>query len=248
MSDTQPISSLTDLDIDDKTLGDVFPVAKYNTAMRTFEDKENQIINALSDRESNWAGPAAPTDNTIQGKLWMDTSTDRLKLDPDGSGADQPLARVLTVDLTAVSQTGDTAGDLITYTIPANILKSNGKILRITAWGTKTNASADGSILFRMGGTTLATFVIAQGADGWWLGATYIRTGLNAQYWCAECWGMDTSGMHGAAPGATSHLGVEFGTDAETDTSAIIFALRNDGTGNSNDTITQEGLLVELIN
>ena len=48
------------------------------------------VNDVLADLQKNFAGASAPTDNTVEGGLWADTTNNPLdlKLDPDGSGAD----------------------------------------------------------------------------------------------------------------------------------------------------------------
>lgn len=250
MSNLQPISSLLDLVIADKNVDDIFTVSDYNTLMRAFEDKTNRMINALKDRESNWAGSSAPTDNTVQGKLWMDTRTDRLKLDPDGSGADQPLARTLTVDITAVSLAADVAGDLIAYTIPADTLKADGKILRITAWGTKTgtNGVAQTQLLIAGTAVSLGAFNIPANSLNWIVEVLFIRTGLSAQAWSAQSNASVIAGWNGASAVTEGVFEVGLGTTTEDDTSTITISVGCRGTGNASDTIVEKGLLIELLN
>jgi len=92
MSDNKAVSALTDVTatktgVASGSLADASEVSTY------MDDQTARIADtndALADEENNRAGTSAPTDNTVEGRLWADTTNDPLdlKLDPDGSGAD----------------------------------------------------------------------------------------------------------------------------------------------------------------
>ena len=179
MSDDRPLSGLLDLNEPDKGTGDVFSVSAYNTLIREFENRVNGIIQAAKDRESNYAGSSNPTDNTKRGKIYANYPANgrvRLKVDPDGSGADDEIltaAEAYTVDMqadSAASATGrpsgvlnvrtdqveiDDDGETYSYTIPANTLNVDGAVIRsIIVQSVDDNTVNDPFF----GGTTLSIF------------------------------------------------------------------------------------------
>ena len=189
MSDARPISTLADL-TDRTVTGGTILATDFNSFINDVETRIAQLNDAIADLETHHAGAAAPTDNAVQGKLWYETDTKRLHLDPDGSGADQPLSVVLDSGVTLTgftSRAGNVAGTFDSFNIPANTLYANGKIIRITCWGTKSGTNASAVIQFRMAATALASFTIAASATAWKVEVLYIRTAASTQDWVATC-------------------------------------------------------------
>ena len=252
MSDTRPISTLADLT--DRTVsGGTIQATDFNSFINDCETRIAQLNDAIADLENHHSGTAAPTDNAVQGKLWYETDTYRLHLDPDGSGADQPLSRVLDGGVTLTgftSRAGNVAGVFDTLTLPANILRADGKVLRFTCWGTKSAANAAAVLEVQFAGATLTTVQIQASALRWIIHILYIRTGSNTQDWFVEAHNTvdDDGGFNGGGVQALGSTRLDFGTDAETDTAAITHSIRNDGTGNASDTLVQEGRIVEILN
>ena len=251
MSDNVPISTLADLT--DRTVsGGTITASDFNSFINDVEARIANLNDALADLENHHAGTAAPTDNAVQGKLWYETDTYRLHLDPDGSGADQPLSRVESggVGISAVSRAGNAAGTLITFTIPANTLRADGKIIKFTCWGTKSAANGAAVIEVRLASAAVSTFQIQSAALRWMVEFYLIRTGSNTQDWFYKAINTDdvAAGFHGASAQSAGSVRLDFGTGTLTDTATIAFDLRNDGTGNASDNIVQEEMIVEILN
>ena len=253
MSDNRPISSLYDLA--DRTYTDGEPIfASVEEEKRN--DLEQRIANlndALADLETRWAAVVSARDNRVQGKTTYRTDTYRLELDPDGLATDQAISKIEAGGVTLTgftSRAGNVAGVFDTLTLPANILRADGKVLRFTCWGTKSAANAAAVLEVQFAGATLTTVQIQASALRWIIHILYIRTGSNTQDWFVEAHNTvdDDGGFNGGGVQALGSTRLDFGTDAETDTAAITHSIRNDGTGNASDTLVQEGRIVEILN
>ena len=224
--------------------------AALNSSLNALRTGVVDLNDVVADLASNFAAASAPEND--QGRIWYDTTNSQWKGDPDGSGADIVIAHnvtgkppsVLNVDTTAVSPGLGTTGSLITYTIPANTLNANGKILKITCWGTKAGANAVTVMEVRLGGVSIDSIGTSSGTASWHFELLYIRTASSTQDWLTK----NITGQFD--PGDTSDKGgveVASGADAEDDTATIAFEL-NVTSINGGDQITQEGLMVELLN
>ena len=261
MSDTQPLSTLSDLDLAEFSAGNQYEASDYNTMVQALETTINAAIDALQDIENHRAGSSAPTDNTTRGQIWADTTNAGrviLKVDPDGSGADDIIATaaeaylidfktagaatfrvggVINVDTTQVALS--TTGVLESYTLPAGTLARDGQAVRITMWGTKTNANADASIQIRFNSGVQHTFTLDDNADEWLIEWWIVRTGAATQKFAAMM-KMDRDDT-----GKTDLVGI--GTDAETLANALAIDA-NLSSVNASDTVTKEGMIVEFLN
>ena len=252
MSDARPISTLADL-TDRSVTGGTILADDFNSFINDCETRIAQLNDAIADLENHHSGTAASTDNAVQGKLQYRTDSYRLLLDPDGAGCDQPTSRVLDSGVTLTGFTaraGNVAGVFDTLTLPANLLRADGKVIRITCWGTKTGVNAAAVLEVRFAGVALTTVQIQSSALRWIIHILYIRTASNTQDWFVEAHNSvdAAAGWHGASVQADGSTRLDFGTDAETDTATISHDLQNDGTGNAGDTMTQEGRIVEILN
>jgi len=93
MSDDKPDSELTSLTNRAITTKTLVSSTDHEAWRNDIEGRvDDQIANA-KDNSNHRAGTSAPTDNTVEGQIWADTTTDPavLKFDPDGSGADTPI-------------------------------------------------------------------------------------------------------------------------------------------------------------
>lgn len=159
----------------------------------------------------------------------------------DGSNADSlhrhdRYQRKLSINTTAVGNVGTGEDDLITYSMPANTLASNGNGIRITAWG---NVNHNGTNIVRLyfGTQLLEEITISGTSDHRWRAvATVWRTGTSAQVFEAQM------NEHN---GGSSSSAVDNGTATEDETAIIIIKCTGDAL-NDND-IVQKGLMVELI-
>lgn len=228
-------------------------------------DVESRVANlndVVADLENNHSGTSAPTDNAVEGKLFANTTNNPAELffDPDGSGADirvvmethtqtltnktfgtggtathKPMGSI-NADPTAVSRS--TTGVLITYTLPADTLDANNKLLRITLWGTKTGTTATADVQFRFGTTPTArvTHTIAQSAAGWRIEVIAIRVSSSA---------VDMPGTRIEGTTITPFsIVLTSGIDLTADQTIDI----NLSSINASDSVSQDGMLVELLN
>lgn len=194
-----------------------------------------KIANASASSKLLGAGSAgsgsAYTEITLGTNLTMSGTT----LNASGGSGSAPY-----VDTTAVSNTGGSATNLITYNLPANTLSSNGKVLRITVWGTVVNNANTKTVTLNFGSTVLKTnTVLTSSTNTWKIQAYVIRTGSNAQIYSST---FDQTGGAGASGVALTE---DSGTSAQTDSSTITIKC----TGNSTTTndITQKALIVEVL-
>ncbi len=68
----------------------ILTAALLNSAFGDFESQSTSFISVFQDVEKNFASNSAPSDNTVEGKIWANTTNDPAEWygDPDGSGAD----------------------------------------------------------------------------------------------------------------------------------------------------------------
>lgn len=164
-----------------------------------------------------------------------------------GTGATAPsIAGVLTTSVTAVGNVGTGEDDLITYSLPANSLASNGQAIRIHAWGTMAGNANDKIFRFYFGATTgisvtLIPFATASNlvTGQWMLEALVIRTGSSAQSIIAKF----TQLSGGTANIRDMVLTRNVASATETDTGAITVKCTGQATDDSD--IVQSGLVVE---
>lgn len=142
------------------------------------------------------------------------------------------------VNTTAVGNVGAGTDDLMTYNLPADVLGSDGKAIRVTAWGTVANNAAAKAATFNFGATSLS-LALRSNQDGVWrVEFLVIRTGSNAQ----TLTGRFQGGPVNAA--ATDHLTFA-AAPAETDSGAI--TIKCTGAATSDNDIVQKGMIVEFI-
>lgn len=142
--------------------------SQFNTEYRSLQRRISQLNQATKDVNTRQAGTSEPTSRRT-GQIWFDTSNDLWQGDPDGLGADDTIltrlkaytvslgtagtdtfkARgVLEMNTTAVTLTG-TDGNLMSYTLPANTLSSNGQSIRWTTLFVQSNiATATRALYF----------------------------------------------------------------------------------------------------
>lgn len=157
-----------------------------------------------------------------------------------GSGTFKPTG-LANINTTVVGNIGAGPDDLMTYSLPANSLSSDGKSVRVKMWG-KTAINANAKSLQIVFGSVLATLSLTINQIGVWsVDGLFIRTGSNAQdvYLTAE--------EIVDATLTASKVFKTVTTRTNADTSAItIKAVAS--TVTATDDITQEGMVVEFIN
>ena len=149
-----------------------------------------------------------------------------------GSGQASGIGKI-TVDTTKVGTVGTGEDTLITYDLPANSLSSDGKGVRITAWGT-TGANGNGKIVkLHFGGTVIRQIGSSAINDkDWLIPGTIIRTGASTQ---------DAIGTE-IVDSVSLNTHSEPGEDTTTATTIKIT-----GEGTSDNDVVCEVLLVEFI-
>lgn len=141
----------------------------------------------------------------------------------------------LNVNTTEVSNVGTGEDDLITYSVPASTLATDGDSLEITAWGTFAANGNNKTIKIKFGATTiLDTTAVAANGGSWVIRAGVIRTGAATQQ-CYASLVTDNTSLPDIA---------KYTTAAETLSGAV--TLKCTGEATSNADITQKGLKVIL--
>jgi hypothetical protein len=181
-------------------------------------------------------GAIAPV--TCVGNTCLGNGTTDLRMDPtnamiSGNKYATSSGTHNHVKTTAVGNVGTGEDTLQTYDLPANYLTSNGKGVRITAWGTKANNANAKTLKLYFGSAAILTHSLATGAAGRWrITAEVFRTASNAQDYNAFLVGTDED--------------AEVGNTTQTDNAAITIRCTGEATDNSD--ILQEGMVVEFLN
>ena len=139
----------------------------------------------------------------------------------------------LKVDITAVGNVGTGEDDLISVNVDPNVLlKDNG--VRITAWGTTAN-NANAKTLKVYFGSLIQTITLPASVAGVWKLTAYVfSTSVDNQKYVSE--------LHNS----NATIDQESGTLTESESAAI--TVKCTGTATTTNDITQEGLVIELIN
>ena len=145
------------------------------------------------------------------------------------------LSGMVSVNTTAVGTDADTVEkDLMTYSLPADSLSSNGKGIKVRAWGT-TGANADNkTIKVYFGSATYSTGVASLNNNKWLVELLVYRTGASGQDWVASML-MD---------GNTTD--VQLGTLTEDETAAITIKVTGQNAVATADDVKCEGMTVEF--
>jgi len=145
---------------------------------------------------------------------------------------------LIDIDTTAVGTGADTnETDLITFSLPADSLSADGKVVRITAWG---NTAANGNtktIRLKFGAEEIRAIgpSAINGLD-WRIDGLVIRTGATTQD------AMATESLDAAAQDTT------ITTPAETLSGAVVIKITGEnGSAAAND-IVCEGMMIEFLN
>ena len=141
------------------------------------------------------------------------------------------------VDTTAVGNVGTGEDDLISFTVPAAVINTAKKGVRITAWGQTANNSDTKELKLYFGSLALLTTSLTISIAGFWrITADVFSTGTDAQDYSAQLVeGGSASTVHDAKTG--SHT--------QDDGAAIV--IKCTGSATSNDDIVQDGLIVQYI-
>ena len=148
----------------------------------------------------------------------------------------------LTASITAVGNVGAGTDDLISYTMPANVLEKTGRTIRVTAWGQTANNANPKTVTLNFGGTAILTTALTISIAGFWrIQAEVIRTGEDTQDYISQ-----------PVQGATSLVDCEGGALTIDEDATIIIkctgTVTDGGGGINNNDIVQDGLIVEVVN
>ncbi len=152
-------------------------------------------------------------------------------------------------DFTTSTKAG-AIGVLKSFTVPAGLLGVNGKALKVTAWGTKTGANTSAQIQVRTGTTPTDQEQIGIGAaSGRFWSITYYLVRISST--AADMFIVANEQATGISDySVASNLGTRKYNAITSDTNwAAAQTLDfNVSTINGGDTVTQEGMIVELLN
>lgn len=143
-----------------------------------------------------------------------------------------------SVNVTPVGTGADTTEDnLMTYSLPAGTLSTNGMGVRITAWGTGVNTADTTTVRAYFGSTLLVgPALTANSTNSWRVVCEVFRTGATAQ----------TAAGSLICTGSLATAKVT--TPAETLSGAVTIKLTGQRASTSSaNSIIQDGMIVELI-
>ncbi len=143
---------------------------------------------------------------------------------------------VIDVNTTQVGNVGAGEDDLITYTIPANVLNTNGDQIRFRMAGTFAANANNKRVRIKYGATTLLdTTALAFNNADWTAHGTIVRTGATTQKAICEF----------ASGSALLTSSCDYTAPAETLSGTVV--LKATGEATSNNDITEEFHIVEWI-
>ncbi len=152
-------------------------------------------------------------------------------------------------DFTTSTKAGAT-GVLKTFTVPANLLGVNGKALKVTAWGTKTGGNSNVLFQARTGTTPTSRFqgsVYSITGRRWYIKMYIVRissTAADVFLSFKETPSSVADLSNNANFAMIEHLVIT----TDTNWAAAQTIDFNVSTIDGGDTLTQEGLIVELLN
>jgi len=159
----------------------------------------------------------------------------------DPTSATTYTSGVISVNTTQAANSGTSETDLMSYTIPANVLDHDGAGIRVTAWGVTAATANNKTIKVYFDGTAaLSTGASTLNNYGWTATFLAFRTGVGAQ----DLWTEIRAGAITAITTTLSASGVA--TDAADETAAIIVKVTGQSATASND-IIQHGMIVEIL-
>lgn len=175
--------------------------------------------------------------------LWDKNKNYRLMLRAGGNAAGTNTASsgiaaggTKKTDITPVGNVGGGTDDLISYTIPASVLGTNGDKIEWTAFGT-FGATTTADITCNYGGTTLfsASSLSAANNDSWEAHGTITRTGATAQ--------VATSSFE-ASLGGTVTKKQAYTAPAETLSGTVVLKCTGTSSNATDNDIVQKALTV----
>lgn len=92
------------------------------------------------------------------------------------------LSGILDIETTPVGNVGGGTNDLITYSLPANMMQNNGDYLEIEAWGTYAANANNKTVTLNFGSQViLTTGAIAANSGSWKINASIVRLSPTTQ-------------------------------------------------------------------
>ena len=152
-------------------------------------------------------------------------------------------SRSPTVDTTETATTGSTAeSDLLSYSLTANDLASDGYGIRVKAWGVTAATTTTKELKLYFGGTDLAdTGALAMNNLSWRFQSDIIRTSTAAQQAHTITHGSSATTLPSIVTLSTP------GESLTTSSTAITIKVTAICESTSASEVTQDGLTVELI-
>ena len=157
---------------------------------------------------------------------------------PTPGGSSMPLSGVLDVNTTTFSSPADTVeNDAISYTLPANTLNTDGKALRITAWGKFAANGNQKNFRVYFGATEIQKqTVVGASLSPVMADILVVRDGVGSQKSISK------------TIASTTHSANQIDSLSEDETGDIVIKITaQNGTAAAAD-IVVEGMIVELLN
>lgn len=164
-----------------------------------------------------------------------------LEAEAGGSGTPYSVGVTGSVNVTPVGNVGTGTDDLMTYSLPADTLSTDGDTIEVIASG-KTANNANAKTLGFAFGSSVLTKSMTVSIDGrWWVHAFITRSANNAQrisaFFTESTITLSTTDKSAINSGIIG---------SETDSNAITIKFTGDAT--SNDDIVQDLMIVRVLN
>lgn len=141
---------------------------------------------------------------------------------------------VISINTGSQATTGTSEETLMSFSLPANTLNTDGRGVRITAWGTHATNGNSKTVTLYFGGTTLRARTGTDNGIVWRFDSLVFRTGAATQEGISE---ISYTGSAGT---------LQRSTPAETLSGAVTIALKAT-TASAIGDVTCEGLMVEVL-
>ena len=197
-------------------------------------DITNGTVDAAAITNGTVAGAAisggSVTTTTITSSTIDETCT--VEVQAGDSGSLVELGGVVYRDITYVGNVGAGEDDLMSYTVPADMLGTNGDIIEFIAYGVFANNANNKTLNIYFDGSLVRTGSASGKRNSWFVHGTIIRkTSTSIEGATLLTWDTSVSNTQTSAPAAI---------DCTTDS---IFKFTGQGT--ANDDIVQRGLIVK---
>ena len=154
------------------------------------------------------------------------------------SGAPALISPVQFVDTTSIGNVGAGEDDLMTYTLPADLLDTNEELIRVTAYG--FGNGADNVTLKMHFGSDESVILNGAAIDAWMFTCTIVRLTATTQ----QMRGRSNTNLLG-----TEIVNTESGSYTQTMSGSIVLKFTGENTTDaSTGAIEQVFIMVELLN